>query len=156
MCLSPRASLRASGPCTPSPPEPVPSVTIEVLSPANVSSIGRAELEAKRSLFARIGVTLHLEVDPYAGFIAVWEPVDGTLVQTGLHRSYSSGAIGDVRVEVPSPGDVRVLLPGGQDVLDGGELLAQLAQESTRAEREAARAERLANKLRELGIDPGP
>lgn len=59
------------------PPEPVPSVTIEVLSPANATPRGRAELEAKRSLFARIGVPLHVEIDPDNGFVAVWELVDG-------------------------------------------------------------------------------
>lgn len=50
----------------------MPAVTLEVLSPVNRTPAGRAELEAKRSLFALIGVPLHIEVDREEGFIAVW------------------------------------------------------------------------------------
>ncbi len=123
------------------PHEPVPSVTLEVLSTSNRTSEGRAELEAKRSLFARIGVPLHLEVDPDEGFIAVWELRDGALTRTELCTTYTSDAIGRVRLETPAPGVLHVLLPNGREVLDAGE--------------ELARAERLAAKLRELGVDPG-
>lgn len=131
------------------PPDPVPSVTVEVLSPANATPVGRAELEAKRSLFARIGVPLHLEIDPDDGFIAVWEPGDEGLTRTGLCTTYTSDAIGGVRLRTPAPGTLHVLLPNGHEVLDGDDELA-------RAERELARAERLAARLRELGIDPEP
>ena len=122
------------------PKEPVPSVTIEVLSTANRSSRGRAEFEAKRALFARIGVPLHLEIDPDDGFIAVWQLRDGAFIRTDLCSRYASDAIGGVRVETPAPGELHVLLPNGHEVLDGDE--------------ELARAERLAAKLLEIGIDP--
>ena len=149
------------------PAEPVPSCTIEVLSTSNRSRRGRAELEAKRSLFARIGVPLHLEVDADEGFIAVWELRDGALVRTDLRTTYTSDAIGGTRLETPAPGVLHVFLPNGHDVLDGGDELARAERESARAEREsaraeretaradqaAARAERLAARLRELGID---
>lgn len=129
------------------PPEPVPSVTVEVLSPANAISRGRSELETKRSLFARIGVALHIEINPDDGFIAVWELGDGVLARTELCTTYTSDAIGGVRLETPAPGLVHVFLPDGREVLDDHEELA-------RGDRESARAERLAGKLRELGIDP--
>ena len=122
------------------PAEPVPSVTLEVLSTSNRSRRGRAELEAKRSLFGRIGVPLHVEVDPDEGFVAVWELQDGRLVRTGLFTTYTSEAIGGIRIETPAPGELHVLLPDGHEVLD--------------AEEHLARAERLAAKLRELGFDP--
>lgn len=136
------------------PAEPVPSVTVEVLSTSNRSTRGRAELEAKRSLFARIGVPLHLEVDPDEGFIAVWELRDGVLIRTDLCTSYTSDAIGGVRLETPAPGALHVLLPNGHEVLDVDEELARTEQESARADRELARAEGLAAKLRDLGVDP--
>lgn len=129
------------------PAEPAPSVTIEVLSTANWSRRGRAELEAKRSLFARIGVPLHVEVDPDEGFVSVWELRDGVLVRTALGTTYSSDAIGGVRIDTPAPGELHVFLPNGHEVLDAHDLLA-------RAEQDAGRAERLAAKLRQLGIDP--
>lgn len=145
------------------PLEPVPSVTFEVLSPANATRRGRAELEAKRSLFARIGVPLHVEIDPDNGFIAVWELRDGVLARTDLCTAYTSDAIGGARLETPAPGVLHVLLPDGHAVLDGGDELARAEQESARADRESARAEqegaradRLAAKLREMGIDPEP
>lgn len=122
------------------PPEPVPAVTIEVLSPVNREPRGRAELEAKRSLFARIGVPLHLEIDPDEGFIAVWELRDGVLARVHLCTTYTSDALGGVKIETPVPGALHVVLPNGHDVLDSGD--------------ELARAERLEAKLRELGVDP--
>lgn len=143
------------------PAEPVPSCTVEVLSTSNRSRWGRAELEAKRSLFARIGVPLHLEVDADEGFIAVWELRDGVLVRTDLRTTYTSDAIGGTRLETPAPGVLHIILPNGHDVLDGGDELARAEQEAARAEQEAARAdqataraERLADQLRELGVDP--
>jgi Uma2 family endonuclease len=122
------------------PAEPAPAVTVEVLSPANRTRSGRAELEAKRSLFARIGVPLHLEVDADEGFIAVWELRGGALARVDLRTSYTSEAIGGVRIDTPAPGELHVHLPDGHEVLDGSE--------------ELARAERLAEKLRRLGVDP--
>ena len=129
------------------PREPVPSVTVEVLSTVNRTSRGRAEFEAKRSLFARIGVPLHLEIDPDDGYIAVWELSDGAFVRAELSTVFTSDAIGGVRLETPAPGELHILLPDGHEVLDGDEELA-------RAERLAVKAERLAAKLRELGVDP--
>ena len=142
------------------PSEPVPAVTIEVLSPANKSGWGRRELEAKRSLFARIGVPLHIEIDPEEGFIAVWELRGGALIRTRMCVVYSSDAIGGVRLETPEPGVLNALLPDGHNVLSGGEELARAEREAARAGRESARAEqeaareRPAAKLRELGVDP--
>ncbi|MGH9177725.1 MAG: Uma2 family endonuclease [Acidimicrobiales bacterium] len=122
------------------PAEPTPSVTIEVLSPKNRAPSGLAELGAKRALFGRIGVPLHLEVDREEGFIAVWELRGDTLVRTDLGTDYSSEAIGGARIETPAPGALRVTLRNGHEVLDGGD--------------ELARAERLAARLRALGVDP--
>ncbi|MGH9179637.1 MAG: Uma2 family endonuclease [Acidimicrobiales bacterium] len=143
------------------PAEPVPSVTIEVLSPKNRTRSGRAELEAKRALFGRIGVPLHVEVDREEGFIAVWELRDDTLVRTDLRVDYTSEAIGRVRIATPAPGVLRVTLADGHEVLDVGDELTRAEREAARAEREAARAEReaaraegLAVRLRALGIDP--
>lgn len=136
------------------PAEPVPAVTVEVLSTSNRSRRGRAEVEAKRSLFARIGVPLHLEVDADEGFIAVWELRGDALVRTDLCTTYTSDAIGGTRLETPAPGVLHIILPNGHDVLDVGEELARAERESARADHESARAERLAARLRELGVDP--
>jgi hypothetical protein len=129
------------------PPEPVPDVTFEVLSPKNRQVRGRRLLEAKRALLGRIGVPLHVEIDPDDGIITVWGARDGVLVRLDVGTNFSHAALGGVRVEAPAPGVVRVLLPDGREILDGGDELA-------RADQATALASRLADKLRELGFDP--
>jgi hypothetical protein len=122
------------------PPEPVPAVTFEVLSPINRERHGRLLLESKRALLGRIGIPLHVEIDPDDGFITAWTSRDGALQRTGVTTSFTHPAIGDVRVDTPSPGVVHVILPNGREVLG--------------PDQEAARAEALAARLRALGVDP--
>lgn len=122
------------------PAEPVPAVTLEVLSPANRTGTGLARLAGKRDLFGRIGVPLHIEVDPDEAFISVWESRDGRLVRTGIHTSYSSDAIGGVRIETPEVGVTLVFDPSGREVPDADTILA--------------RASHLAARLRDMGVDP--
>jgi hypothetical protein len=71
---------------------------------------------------------------------ARWELRGGALARVDLRTSYTSEAIGGVRIDTPAPGELHVHLPDGHEVLDGSE--------------ELARAERLAEKLRRLGVDP--
>jgi hypothetical protein len=120
---------------------------MEVLSPANGDGEGRTLLLAKRLLLGRIGVPLHIEIDPDDGVITVWEAHDGVLRRVAVGTSYCSDAIGGVRIETPEPGTVRVFLPNGHEVLDGGEELA-------RAEELETRADHLAARLRAMGVDP--
>jgi hypothetical protein len=122
------------------PPEPVPDVTFEILSPKNRQLRGRRLLEAKRDLFGRIGVAMHVEIDPDDGVITTWTSREGVLVRTGVRAEFSDEALGGVRVETPAPRVVRILLPDGREILEGGD--------------EIARADRLAHKLRQLGVDP--
>ncbi|MGH9150000.1 MAG: Uma2 family endonuclease [Acidimicrobiales bacterium] len=164
------------------PGDPVPSVTIEVISPANRQGHGRAILAAKRSLFARIGVGHHLEVDPARGLITAWEPRAGRMVAVAEGTEYTSEAIGGVRIATPAPGQLEVWMPNGHRVLPSDAELARAdeaearaseaearatheragrAREQARAtqaearERAAeARADALAERLRQLGLEP--
>jgi hypothetical protein len=123
--------------------DPVPAVTVEVLSPANREREGRVLLERKRAFFARIGVPLHIEVDPDRAVVTVWERRGGALVPVHAAAAYTSEDFGGVRVETPTPGEVHVFLPDGREVLDP-------ADEARRADEQARRADR----LRALGVDP--
>ncbi|HWG73105.1 MAG TPA: hypothetical protein VG184_03510 [Acidimicrobiales bacterium] len=129
------------------PENTVPSVTVEVLSVVNYEAAGRAQLQRKRDFFGRIGVPLHLEVAPEEGVISVWTNQDGRLVRVAVADRYDGPDLGGVRVTTPAPDEVHVYLPDGREMLDTD---AEIA----RAESEAAGAERLAGRLRELGIDP--
>ncbi|MHB8294451.1 MAG: Uma2 family endonuclease [Acidimicrobiales bacterium] len=142
------------------PEHPAPRVTIEVLSAANYDQPGRGLLEAKRSLFARIGVPLHIEIDQEQGVVTTWSPRGGegsprggegpgegpAMVRRTVSDRFDGPELGGARIVAVAPGDVRVYLPNGHQVLDSG-------QELARAEAEAARADRLAARLRELGAD---
>lgn len=128
------------------PDEPVPAVTIEVLSVVNHRSDGAIILAGKRALFARIGVTSHIEIDPDRGEIVTWTH-NGTELEEGeKSTSCQHPGVGGLRIEA-SPGVVRLFLPDGREFVD-------TPTEMARADQEAARAERLADALRDAGIDP--
>jgi Uma2 family endonuclease len=165
------------------PDEPVPAVTIEILSPVNRESEGRAQLEHKRELFGRLGVPTHIELDPDRGTVTVWEDKGGVLVPVGPPGdSYEGPALGGVRVAL-RPGEARIYMPDGREYLGAAEEAARAEAEAARAkaeaaraegeaaraeaeaaraeaeaaraEAEAARAERYLGLLRQHGIDPG-
>lgn len=128
------------------PDEPVPALTIEILSPSNQRSEGAAELANKRALFARIGVANHLEIDPDRGQTTTWVH-DGTeLVAQEPATTCTHPALGGLRIEA-IPGQIRTFLPDGREFIDA-------PTEISRADTEAARATRMAEALRRAGIDP--
>lgn len=158
------------------PPEPVPAVTVEVLSSANYKADGRAELEHKRALLGRIGVATHVEIDPERGFITTWRNTGTELVVGPPSDSYEGPALGGLRIEAVEPGNVRLVLPDGREFVDARAEMAradaeaaradaekaradaQAARadaEAARADAEAERAERLSEALRRAGLDPG-
>jgi|GEM_PF-6452909 len=143
------------------PDEPVPLVTVEVISEDNYSGPGKKLLEEKRAFFGRMGVPLHIEVDPNRAAITTWANRSGVLERTGIGTTYDGPQLGGVRIEARQPGEVHVYLPDGREVLNPGAELARWYAEAARAEAEAERAAKLAERaaqlaerLRQLGIDP--
>lgn len=122
------------------PDEPVPTVTIEVLSPANHRSDGAMVLAEKRALFGRIGVPTHIEIDPDRGQITTWVH-NGTELEEGdaTTSCCEHPGLEGLRIEA-SPGQVRLFLPDGREFID--------------AQTEMTRAARLSQALRDAGIDP--
>lgn len=145
------------------PDEPVPAVTGEILSPANYYGQGRRELEAKRELFGRIGVATHIEIDPAAGTVRVWENRGGTLEPAGpATDAYDGPALGGLRLTL-DPGQVHIWLPDGREYQGAPAETARAASETARADAataqaaaEAQRAERYRDLLLRQGIDPDP
>jgi len=121
------------------PDEPVPAVTVEVMSPANHRSDGAMVLAEKRALFGRIGVPAHIEIDPERGQITTWV-YNGTELEEGdPATSCEHPGLGGLRIEA-SPRQVRLFFRDGREFID--------------AQTEMARAERLTQALRDAGIDP--
>lgn len=128
------------------PHEPVPAVTLEVVSSANYEADGRRQLEHKRALLGRIGVPTHIEVDPERGIVTTWENTGHELVVGPPDTRYEGAALAGLRI-VLEPGEVRLWLPDGREFVDA-------ATEMARADATADRAERLADALRRAGGDP--
>lgn len=136
------------------PDEPVPAVTMEILSYANHTGEGREALEAKRELLGSIGVPTHLEIDPERGSMTIWEQRDGVLVVTGPPEDHYDGpALGGLRLGL-APDEVRIWLPDGREFLNFEDESARADAATARADAAAARAERYRELLRRHGIDP--
>jgi Uma2 family endonuclease len=135
------------------PPEPAPDVTVEVLSSANYRGEGRRLLEQKRELLGRLGVPLHIELDPERGFLTTWHNVDGLLMPDPPTDRFDGDELGGLQIEL-TPGDVDLRLPGGRMFTDVGDEIDRADREARRADDEAQRANRLAEALRSAGIDP--
>jgi len=142
------------------PDEPVPAVTLEVLSPANHRSDGAMVLAEKRALFGRIGVPAHIEIDPERGHITTWVNNGTELEEGDPDTSCEHPSLGGLRIEA-SPGQVRLFLPDGGEFVDtrteiarAEKAQAQAEEAQAQAEEAQARAERLAQALRDAGIDP--
>jgi hypothetical protein len=149
------------------PAQPVPDVTVEVLSPANYVGEGRRQLDDKRELLGAIGVPLHIELDPDRGVLTTWHNVDGTLVADPPTDRYDGDCLGGLHLELV-PGHVTMWMPDGREFTDAdaeitrGDEATRRAIESARREAEATRreaeatqrADRLAEALRQAGIDP--
>ena len=122
------------------PGDPVPDVTIEIVSPSNRTGEGRRLVARKRVVYGRIGVPEHLELDPNEGTIDVWVSRDGELVRvaTGLRRYLSTRLYGLV-IEADAAGDLIVIGPDGVPFPTPAEALANLraAQEALTQQTEA-------------------
>jgi Uma2 family endonuclease len=128
------------------PPEPVPDVTVEVLSTVNHQGEGRRLLEQKRDLLGTLGVPLHIELDPERGFLTTWRNIGGKLEPGPSTDRFDGEELGGLQIEL-TPGDVRLRLPDGHEFIEAGD-------EIDRANQEARRADRLAEALRRAGINP--
>lgn len=125
-----------------------PQVVIEVLSPSNTLK----EMTKKLQFYDRYGVEEYY----------IWDPDRNEL--TGLQRqgedllvieeisSWTSPRLG-IRFVWDATG-LQVYYPDGRPFLTTLEFAQQVQQERERAEQERERADRLAQRLRELGLDP--
>ncbi len=119
-----------------------PQVVFEVLSPSN----SLLEMAKKQEFYDRYGVEEYYLYDPDTGDFVGWiRGEDGHLRVIEQLEGWVSPRLG-VRFE-KEDGELRIIRPDGQRFLTYTEL---------EAERQKAqqRAERLAQRLKELGVDP--
>ena len=118
-----------------------PQVVFEILSPSNTP----LEMTRKLGFYARHGVEEYYEYDPDRGELNGWERLENSLEPISEMQGWVSPRL-----------QVRFELEDGELVLfhPDGKRFETFTEISERAERERERAERLAAKLRALGIDP--
>ncbi len=126
-----------------------PQVVFEVLSPGN----SLLEMAKKLEFYDRYGVEEYYLYDPDTGDFAGWiRGEDGRLRVIEQLEGWVSPRLG-VRFEKEN-GELRIIRPDGQRFLTYTELEAERRKAQQQAETERQRAERLAQRLRELGVDP--
>jgi len=127
-----------------------PQVVFEVLSPGNrpVDTI------RKFRFYERYGVEEYYIYNPDNGDLAGWQRGELGLEEVAEMKGYASPRLG-VRFEPgEGPDNLKIIAPDGAPFSTYVELFKDLEAQRQLAEAERLRAERLAAKLRELGVEP--
>ena len=125
-----------------------PQVVFEVLSPSNTP----AEMRKKLGLYDRYGVEEYYEYDPDRGTLKGWLRRDGRLAPIDRMEGWVSPLLG-IRFGLEGT-DLALYHPDGQRFETFVEQARRVKAERQRADAEQQRAERLAERLRQLGVDP--
>lgn len=125
-----------------------PQVVFEVLSPGNRLK----EMLRKLEFYDRYGVEEYYVFDPEGLELTGWRREGDRMVEIPQMNGWTSPRLG-IRFELDS-GDLHIWRPDGGPFLTFVELSQQMDSQRQRAEQERQRADRLAEKLRALGIDP--
>jgi Uma2 family endonuclease len=124
-----------------------PQVAFEILSPKNT----RREMDRKRAWYFRFGVEEYYEFDPDRLRLRGWINDDQGLREIKEMSGWTSPRLG-IRFELGD--DLTIYGPDNRPFETYVEIARQRQRSDQIAERESQRAERLAARLRELGIDP--
>jgi Uma2 family endonuclease len=140
-----------------------PQVVFEILSPGNTVN----EMAAKLAFYDRHDVEEYYIYDPDTNALSGWERVDGYLTEIPIIQDWSSPRLG-IRFDLSTPPELQIYRPDGEPFLSFEQVSQQLeattrelntiSQTLSETEQTLAaqtdRNQRLAAKLRELGIDP--
>ena len=139
--------------------EPVPDVTIEVLSVVNKHDPeGVAQVHRKRRFLGEIGVAEHIELDPIDGLILVHRSVNGVLEFESAGHEYVSERLGGVRFVVDSARfeGIAVFDASGEEFEEPDAAMARADTATARAETVAERVRLLEATLQAHGIELPP
>lgn len=125
-----------------------PQVVFEVLSPGNT----RREMQRKLRFYEQYGVEEYYEYDPDRGTLGGWLRRDNRLEPIRPMEGWISPRL-KIRFSLEET-DLVLYRPDGRRFETFVELDQRVTAERQRAQAEHQRAERLAERLRALGIDP--
>lgn len=127
-----------------------PQVVFEVLSPGNRPG----EMTRKFRFYERYGVDEYYMYNPDDGDLSAWRRGEMGLDEVKEVRGYTSPRLG-IRFELgEGPDNLRIIRLDGEPFASYGELFEDREAERRRADFERERADRLADRLRELGVEP--
>jgi Uma2 family endonuclease len=127
-----------------------PHTVFEVLSPGNRAG----EMERKFQFYDRYGVEEYYIYDPDRGDLVGWRRANDVLEEIPNMSGYQSPRL-KIRFEPgDGPDNLKIIGPDGEPFLTYAELVKQRNADRQRAEEQSQRADRLAARLRELGIEP--
>lgn len=125
-----------------------PQVVFEILSPSNT----KAEMSRKLKFYQSYGVEEYYLYNPASYQLKGWLRQGQELIQINRINGWLSPRLG-IRFEISDLG-LEIYRPDGQRFLTSVELAARAEQAQRQAEQQRQRAEGLAYRLRELGINP--
>jgi Uma2 family endonuclease len=125
-----------------------PQVAFEILSPGNRA----AEMIKKFRFYERHGVDEYYLYDPDSGELSGWLRVDNELTEIETMVGWISPRLG-IRFEIER-GELVLYRPDGRRFASYVELEQQAEQALQQAEHERERADKLAARLRALGVNP--
>ncbi len=126
-----------------------PQVVFEILSPSNTAS----EMHDKRKFYKQYGVEEYYEYDPQSGTLEVWQREGRFFRSMAFDDEWRSPRLG-VTLRLEADGSLSVYHPNGSKFERPVVTVARAEAAEARAAEAQARAERLAAKLRELGVEP--
>lgn len=125
-----------------------PQVVFEILSPGNT----RAEMSRKLLFYDRFGVEEYYLYDPDQNNLSGWIRREGFL---DLIESIADWVSPRLQIKFDlSTEQLQIFRPDGQKFLSYVEIAQRAEKERQRAEEAEEKVNRLAEKLREMGIDP--
>lgn len=125
-----------------------PQVVFEILSPCNTA----LEMMHKERFYTRYGVSEYYIYDPDARETLGYVRKQNVLCPIENISGWVSPLLG-IRFETTAK-ELELFFPDGKPLLSIEELRNALAHEQQRADEERRRADRLAERLRALGVDP--
>jgi Uma2 family endonuclease len=127
-----------------------PQVVFEVLSPGHQPK----DLVRKFQFYEQYGVEEFYIYEPEKGTLDGWRRGESGLEEIAEMSGYTSPRLG-IRFEPgEGPDNLTIVGPDGQPFLTYVELFEDREAQRQRAEAESQRADRLAARLRELGLEP--
>lgn len=125
-----------------------PQVVFEVLSPGN----SQKEMLQKLEFYERYGVQEYYEYDPARNLLEGWVRQNGSMQPVPEMNAWVSPRLGIRFVQLADT--LEIYRPDGRKFQTFREANRRAETEKRRAEAEKHRADRMAAKLRELGLDP--